>query len=321
MTLRSFCTIMDRNYLTRGLALYDSLKAHCPAYELFVLCMDQPTWAILEALALQGLRLVSFKELAVDRLRQATQDRNVKERSVTCKSVLMRWLFHRHADLALLSYVDSDLFFFADPAPLFDLLAAGSVSLTEHRFPARLEPTTSQDCGFYNGGWVGIRRDEQGLRCLEAWYEQCLAWCYDRIEDEKYGDQKYLDAWPQQFGGVVVLHHKGANLAPWNVENYRIRLRHQQVLVDEIPLIFYHFSSLRQVAPWLYQSGLMLPAQGALRAVVYRPYVRTLRRWEGRIGHYQEPDYGFRTSWRGSVDILRHLWSGRLLLKMPGYFW
>jgi hypothetical protein len=137
------------------------------------------------------------------------------------------------------------------------------------------------------------------------------------VEDGKYGDQKYLENWPKRFDGVVVLKHKGANLAPWNVEDYSISLRNGQVMVDNDPVIFYHFSGLRQVRPWLYQSGLMLPARGALRKWVYRPYLRTLEHWEKRVGHHREPECGFRTSFDGYLDIPRHLWSGRMLWKAP----
>jgi hypothetical protein len=326
-----FCTVVDRNYVTRALALYTSLQRHAGAglsaragptsYQLFVLCMDQATWEALDELSLEGVRLVRFEQVADSRLRRAAGDRNVKELSLTCKPVFVRWLFRCHPEIELLSFVDSDLFFFAHPAPLFDEFGMGSVGLTEHRFPARLEPDTSRNCGICNGGWVCFRRDEHGLRCLEDWYERCLEWCYDRVETGKYCDQKYLEDWPNQFGGVVVLQHKGANLAPWNVENYRVRAAGGQVWVDDVPLLFYHFSGLRQVSPWLYQSGLMLPAEGALRKWVYRPYVRALHHWERKVGHDREPDCGFRTSFDGYLDIPQHLWSGRMLWRVPVRLW
>jgi hypothetical protein len=326
MKRRALCTVMDRNYLTRGLALYTSLERHVPAHDLYVLCMDRATWNTLNDLALAGLKPVALESVMDERLRRASEDRTLKEFSITCKSFFMFWLLLRHPDLEMLSFADSDIFFYSNPEAVFGEMGAGSVGITEHRFPARLEPETSRDCGIYNGGWVSVRRDARGMACLEDWSSRCLDWCYDRIEDGKYGDQKYLVDWPKQFEGVVVLRNKGANLAPWNVENYTITMRCGQLMADNDPVVFYHFSGLRQIARWLYrsglyQSGLMRPAPGAVRRWIYRPYLRVLHHWERRVGHTVEPDCGFRTAIENRLDVPRHLWSGRLLWKPPATLW
>ena len=326
MKAHAFCTVMDRNYLTRGLALYTSLARHGPTYDLYVLCMDQATWNTLNVLAPKGLKPVALESVMNRRLKRASEDRTLKEFSITCKSFFMLWLLRRHEDLEMLSFADSDIFFFSDPGAVLGEIGAGSVGITEHRFPARLEPETSRDYGIYNGGWVSIRRDARGMACLEDWSDRCLEWCYDRLEDGKYGDQKYLADWPKRFGGVVVLRNKGANLAPWNVENYHIAVRGGQVMADDDPVVFYHFSGLRQVTQWpyrsgLYQSGLMRPAGGAVRRRIYGPYLRVLHRWERVVGHTVEPDCGFRTAIENRLDVPRHLWSGRLLVKPPEPLW
>jgi len=297
MKPRAVCTVMDRNYLTRGLALYASLRKHGPAYDLHVLCMDQETWDILSHLAPAGLKRVALQSVMDERLRRASENRTWKEFSITCKSFFMFWLLRRHPELEMLSFADSDMFFYSDPDAVFAELGAGSVGITEHRFPARLEPQTSRDYGVYNGGWVTVRRDAQGMACVEDWSNRCLEWCYDRLEDGKYGDQKYLVDWPMHFEGVVVLRNKGANLAPWNVENYVVTAAHGQLMADDDPVVFYHFSGLRQIVRWpcrsgLYQSGLMRPAEGAVRKWIYRPYLRMLRYWEGIVGPAVEPDCG-----------------------------
>ena len=111
------------------------------------------------------------------------------------------------------------LAFFSDPEPLFQELGDGSISITEHRFPEFWKHY--EVCGIYNAGWACFRRDENGMQCVQWWYEQCLDWCYDRVEDDRYSDQKYLEKWPVLFNGVVVLQNKGANTAPWNVPRYQ----------------------------------------------------------------------------------------------------
>ena len=140
MKPRAVCTVMDRNYLTRGLALYTSLRLHGPAYDLHVLCMDHETWDTLSRLAPEGLKPVALESVMNHRLKRASEDRTLKEFSITCKSFFMFWLLQRHPELELLTFADSDMFFYSDPEAVFAELGTGSVGITEHRFPARLEP-------------------------------------------------------------------------------------------------------------------------------------------------------------------------------------
>ncbi|NQU11830.1 hypothetical protein HQ590_13635, partial [bacterium] len=118
-----------------------------------------------------------------------------------------------------------------------------------------------------------------GLACLQRWREQCLDWCYDRVEPGRFADQKYLDEWPDRFAGVAVITHPGANLAPWNFGNHRLRAADARVWVDDQPLLFYHFQGLKRLNRWIVDTnlnGYQMRATAVLRRAVYRPYIRTL---------------------------------------------
>jgi hypothetical protein len=118
------------------------------------------------------------------------------------------------------------------------------------------------------------------LACLGWWRERCLEWCYDRVEQGRFADQKYLDDWPRRFQGTVVLGHKGANVAPWNLATYAIRGSGQGIWVDEDPLIFFHFHGVKQISRWLYDLRLtrynVKPSKVVLGSI-YAPYLRALR--------------------------------------------
>jgi hypothetical protein len=90
--------------------------------------------------------------------------------------------------------------------------------------------------------WNSFRRDEQGLACLSRWREQCIEWCYYRLEDGKMGDQKYLDEWPNRYSNCHILMHPGAGIAPWNYAQYQFgQTKTGSITVNGAPLIFYHF--------------------------------------------------------------------------------
>lgn len=276
-----FCTYFDRNYLDRGLALYRSLREHCPDFRLWVLCMDDETRAALSRLALPEVEPIALEdfERGDDVLLAAKANRSRIEYYFTCTPSLPCYVLDHWPAVDLITYVDADLYFFSSPAPLFDELGTGSVAIIGHRFPPPLRHMEQH--GIYNVGWLTFRRDEPGLACLAWWRNQCNAWCYDREEEGRFADQKYLDDWPARFRGVVVLEHPGANLAPWNLNNYRLRApKGEAVMVGDASLVFFHFHGLRKITGWLYDPGWawygVVPSN-VLRGLIYNPYLRSLR--------------------------------------------
>ncbi|MGA2585576.1 MAG: glycosyl transferase [Candidatus Aminicenantales bacterium] len=276
-----FCTYFDRNYLPRGLALYRSLRKHCSEFRLWVLCMDEATHEVLTQLKLPEVELIALKDFERndESLRSAKQNRSQVEYYFTCTPSLPLYVLNHWPEVDLITYLDADLFFFSDPGPLFAELGTGSIAIIGHRFPPRLRQYREK-YGIYNVGWLSFRRNEHALACLNWWREQCIAWCYDREEEDRFADQKYLDDWPIRFHNVVVLEHKGANLARWNLANYRIDFRNGKCWVDEDPLIFFHFQGFRQVMRGMYDPGLwcyqIRPSLQMLNGL-YFPYIKALR--------------------------------------------
>jgi hypothetical protein len=254
--MRYFCTYFDRRFLPRALALFESLRQWCPEFRLWALCMDEASHAALRELALPGVEPISLAEFERNdpQLRRAKASRSPVEYYFTCTPSLPLYVLRQVPEVDLITYLDADLYFFADPRPLFEELGEASVGIIPHRFSRRV--ADHEKYGIYNVGWLSFRRDESGLACLRWWREQCLEWCYARLEEGRYADQKYLDRWPELFPNVRVLRHKGANLGPWNLANYKVTVHDGRPWVDEQPLLFYHFSSFLRVAPWLYNTNL-----------------------------------------------------------------
>src|SRR5574341_885502 len=118
--MRHYCTLFDRNYLSRGLALHSSLMRHVDGFRLFILCLDSPTHGALSALALPHVELIRADSLEDwdPELRTARSNRSAPEFYFTCKPVLLRYVLANFDAGVRVTYLDSDLYFFSNPGPV-----------------------------------------------------------------------------------------------------------------------------------------------------------------------------------------------------------
>lgn len=277
--MRYYCTYFDHHYLPQGLVLYESLRRHGAPFRLWVLCLDQLCYDALAQVNLPDVTMVALTELEYgnEELLAAKRNRSLIEYYFTLTPAWPLYLLSRFKEIELLTYLDSDLFFFSDPAPLFDEIGPNSVGIIAHHFAPRVR---WMECyGRYNVGWLTFRRDGQGMACLQWWRDRCLEWCYDRCEADRFADQKYLNQWPDLFSDVHEVRHKGANLGPWNVSNYALRAQEDRVLVDEEPLVFFHFQGFKRISRRLFDSnlaGYKVSLAEVLRDNIYEPYLRAV---------------------------------------------
>lgn len=271
-----FCTYFDRNYLSRGLALYGSLRRHCRDFSLTVLTLDEETRVTLHRLALPGVQVVPLEtlEAADPELRAVKPLRPTLEYYYTCGPSLLRYLLRSTDDGQLVTYLDADLFFFNDPAPAVAELDGASVGLVSHRFA---DASATALYGEYNVGWVSFRADADGEAALAWWRARCLESCAaDRPETGVCGDQKYLDELPHRFPRVVTIGHSGANLAYWNWRRFQYSVTDGSVFADGVPLLWFHFGDFRVRYRW-WVSPSFSGAPRQVRNTILAPYTRAVR--------------------------------------------
>lgn len=272
--LEHYCTYFDQNFLPRGLALHASLMRHAGDFVLHVLCLDDRAHSILERLQLPRLRLLRLAELeqADPALSIARTRRSWVEYVWTLTPMLILHVLERAA-LRRVTYLDADLYFYSSPAPIYEEFGSASIMLIPHRFHRIVERATRLN-GIFNVGMMTFCRDDNGLQALRWWREQCLDACHANHRDGKFGDQKYLDDWPARFAGVKVITHRGANVAPWNVGQYRVLRESDGVTIDGVPLIFFHFHKLDILGGRWFRIGMRISR--VRRRVIYPPYLKAL---------------------------------------------
>lgn len=270
-----FCTLFDSEYLTRGLALYDSLeKRSNDDFKIYILAMDDITEKILTYLSLKNAEIVTLSEFEDSRIEKIKRDRPHSEYCYACASFFLLYLMNE-IGFAELTYLDSDIYFFDDPQILLDeFRSSGSdVMITEHNYSSQYDQTVTS--GRFNVQFMTFKSTAKGKEILKWWTDRCEETTGFNIEKGICGDQKYLDDWPQRFTGVYVLKNIGGGVAPWNVQQYEIS---PGPMVNGVPVVFYHFHSLCLLdnGIWFASPGYTLSQQVIKN--IYKAYVSHLKR-------------------------------------------
>lgn len=268
-----FVTFFDHRFLVQGLALHESLRRWLPEATLWVVCLDDLAAAQITSLALPGLRALPLEEVETDTLRAAKATRSRVEYIYTLTPFTYEFVSAVVPDVRRITYVDADLYLFADPKLLFDELDASgkSVLMTEHGYAPRyasIEATSGRFCVQF----LPVIWDANGRTVVRDWQQKCLGGTGTGADRGKvFGDQKYLEDWPRDFPDAV--HVSGQieqMLGPWNADFQQRRNG------AAFRPVFYHFHSLRMLpAGWIqlcagYDVTAALP--------LYEEYLQALRR-------------------------------------------
>lgn len=246
--INHFCTLFDSNYLSRGITLYRSLEETGASFHLYVFAFDEQCRQFLQQAQLPKLTVISLQEFEDEELLRVKPGRTRAEYCWTSTSSTILYCIEKF-NLPACTYLDADMYFYADPAVLIEEMGSNSVMITEHRYTPRYDKTALS--GKYCVQFVTFKNDEHGLTALHWWRNACLEWCYNRHEEGKFGDQKYLDDWTTRFKGVHVLQHLGGGLALWNIQQYAVLEKNGQWVCTEkstgktFSPVFYHFHYLK----------------------------------------------------------------------------
>ena len=281
---RNYCTLFDKNYLPYVLSLHESLERHVPSFVIYCFCMDDESYKFIQETKRKNIIPISYNQLETHfpELLIAKLNRSRVEYYFTSTSAVCSFIFENYPDTELLTYLDADLYFFSSPEPIYKELKNASVGIIEHKFNY-YGKLLYEKYGKYNVGWISFKNDKSARKCLEDWRINCLSWCYDRLENGQFADQKYLNYWPEKYSGIYVIKHVGANLAPWNVGRYNIKfdLKTKEAKVNKQNLIFYHFASLKQLHRHEYTTCVclyMTHLSKEIKDVIYLPFIDIIRK-------------------------------------------
>jgi hypothetical protein len=242
-------------------AMVHSFLDYNPDSNIKILCLDIQTNNFLSEVFQDDSRieLYALTDLDVSTINSILGNRTYQEFCWSLASIFLNFTLLKFSKSVI--YLDSDIYFFGNIKSILREIEGFSVAATPHRFSKHLEYLNV--VGNFNVQFVYIKNDSIGYEVSNEWAKQCITNCSTDLENGFYGDQKYLDEWPQKYlGSFKSIENIGAGVGPWNFDQYRISKVSDQLTVDQVPLIFFHFH------------GLLLTKNGAdvIQPHIYSPF-------------------------------------------------
>jgi hypothetical protein len=286
MKTPNYCTLFDFNYLSRGLALYESLCAVHDEFCLYVVAFDEKTRFFLLDQNLKHAVIISLAEFEDEALLAVKPTRTRAEYCWTCTSSVIKYAIETYK-LDSCTYLDADIFFYFSPSIVFDDLSSCAVGLSPHNYSPEYD--LSLESGKYCVQFLFFRNNDLGMSSLQWWREECIKWCFAKVENGKYGDQKYLDSFSDRFQGICDIEHPGIGVAPWNILNHTFEIKDGAIRLtdkksNDQPVIFYHFQNLKiNFEEKRIVLGKWYDIKDDVFVLFYKPYIDTLLEYESLI--------------------------------------
>ena len=243
--MENFVTLFDAKFLPQGLALHTSMMRVIHSFRLWILCMDSECFKILNSLNLSNVTLLKIEDYESPELLGVKMGRSAGEYCWTLTPFVPEFVFVADPSVNRVTYLDADLWFRKSPEPILLEFEESKkhVLITSHGYAPEYDQ--SETSGQYCVQFITFNNTPESEQVRKSWAEECVTWCFARSEDGKFGDQKYLDKWPEKYSHLVhILSHLEWTLAPWN----SIRFPYGEA-------IFHHFQGFRIVGENKYILG------------------------------------------------------------------
>ncbi|MBS5940014.1 hypothetical protein [Clostridium sp.] len=250
-----FCMVVSRTRLIQAIACFLSLYKTMDNFKVYILCVDEKCYEFLKKINFDKIVLVTISELNREDLLAIKASRKLNQYCWTLKPGFIKYILTLEESIKRVTYIDSDLFFYQNPNVIFEnqpydsvLLSSGEVFLP--MYSKEVNNTIQSLTGNFNSGFISFIKDIDGLSCVNWWDKMCVDSCTSNPEDNKFGDQKYLDDMPFLFNNVYEITTQGVNIGHWNSSKYKFTVLNDTIMVNNNKLIFYHFSGFRIISKY-----------------------------------------------------------------------
>jgi glycosyltransferase involved in cell wall biosynthesis len=318
-------TITAKNRLPSAIVCRDTFLQHTQKADFFIFLADmvenKSELSLMnssEPIGFYGLKILPQFRYS-NKLEEMAFKYNLVEFNTAVKPFIIEYLFN-YLDYNKILYFDSDIMFYTACTELYADLNKYSVILTPHiltPYPQDDKLLTDKAfiaAGLYNLGFIGLSKQQDTLDFVHWWEDKLADYCIHNIQENYFVDQSWA-ALATCFCNTKIIKSPAYNVASWNLHERNLKYTEVGWLVNDRPLVFYHFSGLDYNNPDIisvYQNRYRLSNRPEL-VPLYNDYLTKLKDYNA-FNHITLP-YAFNT--QGNTNPVN---KGNYGINVVGYF-
>jgi hypothetical protein len=287
------------------------LQRHAKEFTLYALCMDALAYEVITGLQLPYVVAISVDELINEETDAARKRTTYGQFCWVCQPLICEFILDKFG-VDMITYLEADSMFFADPEILFRELGNDSVSIVPHAYSPTVDQTevSGKFCVQFNT----FRNNESARKVLDYWKLRCFE--YSKEKPAYYPGQVCLDYFTILFKSVKVIENPGAGVAVWNIQHRAVSIVDGKPMIDNDPIVFYHYHQYRMYTNGLQDLSLYPITRAAIRSV-YKIYVQEILAVKEMV-HRKFPEFKNQVNLRELIT-LKHVLSSFSIATAKDY--
>jgi hypothetical protein len=236
-------TVATPDYLAYALSLKYSFLKYNPEVN-FIICLLGYATHIPAGISTENI--LCLNALADSRIEGMLRRYSPFEMSAALKPFYAQHIFDQYPECQRLIYLDADMRVYAVLPELSD----AAIIITPHRTRLVQQSTAAalteyialNRYGVFNTGYFELNRKEACFLFLNWWQNLTETMGFNQPDKNLFTDQLWISLLPSFFDDYYINKLPGYNVAFWNLIERDITKSGEQYLVNNEPLLIFHFS-------------------------------------------------------------------------------
>jgi hypothetical protein len=259
-------------YLAKVLALNNSIRKY-KNIKFYLLALDQKIYNFIQK---NNKEIICYKPKII----RTNFNKNLAQKIAIGRLNFAKYLLTKKK-LPSVHLVDSDIYFFSDPNNLREIVKNYDMGLCYHDSISN-KYNTDNKYGIFNAGYLYFKKSQNTKNILKRYISLCRKKVNYSVPKNNikniFADQTYLEYITAEFKNIKKIKDKSINRGPWNIGKYRIRFINEELFIDNVKLIFYHFSGIKKIFNNIYSLGLRMYVKNKknIKKKIYLKYIKEL---------------------------------------------